>query len=392
MDVSAALLGALLKALEMPEHHRSAGSGARLLARTATEGYLPEWRLEDYLLDTDPRLARPYSGLDIMELAKAANLHQRNITHRPRATSNSVTFSASWTAEDAAGLLILLECLGFHVDPSPLVDALLPKLPSRGMITEAQLDVLWYARTRGRRSVQLDVVPKAPRRSIKEFTTSHGYKVEGWLSADGDPVQVAVRGPKYRKLKAPVETVCKHCGFVWYRGDPDSSAAHRREHKERMIFLDPAPDPRMVEAMRTEAEPERVTWLSPKWKQDALDDRARLFRLETHYSFVGWGAAYENDQKAQGFLMTRADGAIVGCAVFRWRHYSDAPSAWALQWVWVCPAARRTGVLRARWSAFRSEFGDFVIERPISEGMRGFLDSVEPGHHSGEPEDVESLF
>lgn len=381
MEVDADLLAAIVSALEEPERARPAAAGAAILRRTADEGFLPDWRLEDYLHAADPRLIGPFSGMDVPALAVAAKLHPINTTPRPRARSNAVVFSTGWSAEDAASLLILLQDLGFQVDPTPLVTTLRDRLPRRGLITEVQLDILWYERTRGKQVVRLSVAPEIPHRETRAFVTPRGYKVEVWTAGDGRPTHIEVRGPKHRKSRPPVETRCPQCGLTWYRGDPDSSACHRREHRERMVYLDPSPDPNMVAAMRSEPDPERVTWRSPAWKQDGLDERARLFREETHYGFVGWGAAYEKDHKAQGFLMTRPDGTIVGVVVFRWRDYSNAPAAWALQWVWVCPAARRSGVLRSRWAGFRAEFENFAVEGPVSDDMQAFLRAVEPGHH-----------
>jgi hypothetical protein len=82
-------------------------------------------------------------------------------------------------------------------------------------------------------------------------------------------------------------------------------------------------------------------------------------------------------------------GAIVGACAFRWREYSDAPAAWALQWVWVCPKARRTGVLRARWRSFRERYGDFHIEPPVSAAMQGFVRAMGDAALLG-PQDVET--
>lgn len=387
LDVSAELLEAIVKALEAPARKRTTTAGKAILAKVADEGFLQTWRLEDYLLLVEPRLSDPFLGLDINALATSAGLHLRNITHRPSARSLGVVFSDAWTAEDTASLLILLEDLGFQIDPSPLVDALRPRLPKRGLITSSQLDIVWYTRTRRKALRSLTVMPRTPHRAVRNIALASGHKAEVWVTGDGSPTHLEVRGPAYRNRKPPVKTVCGECGLTWYRGDPDSSATHRREHRQRMVYLDPAPDPNMVAAMAADDDPERVTWRSPVWKQDALDERALLFRQETKYSFVGWGARYEKDQRARGFLMTRPDGAIVGTIVFRWRDYSDAPAAWALQWVWVCPAARRTGVLRSRWPAFRDEFGDFLVEGPISKDMKAFLTGVEPGQHVFEPDD-----
>jgi len=386
MDVSAPLLAAIVQALETPARNRSPSTARTLLAKVAQEGYLETWRFEDYLLLTDPRLVEGLVASDLEALAAVADSPLRNTALRPNARSLGVVYTEAWAADDAASLLILLESLGFDIDPSPLVEVLLPRLPKRGPITSSQLDIFWYGRTRRKGKVGLWAEPRLAHCEVRERILPNGYKVETWVTRDGAPTHCEVTGPGYRHRKPPVKTVCGDCGLTWYRGDPDSSAAHRRDHRKRMVYLDPAPDPNMVAAMAVEADPERVTSRSPQWKQDALDERARLFRQETRYSFVGWGARYEKDHTARGFLMTRTDGAIVGCVVFRWRDYSDAPAAWALQWVWVCPTARRSGVLASRWAAFRVEFGDFHIEGPVSPDMQAFLAAVEPGRHALEAE------
>ncbi|WP_339930719.1 hypothetical protein [uncultured Brevundimonas sp.] len=387
MDVSAELLAAILQALETPARTRSPSAASSLLARVVKEGFFATWQFEDYLLLTDPRLAENLDTTHLEALSAVAGAPLRDTVHRPNARSLGVVYTPAWAADDAASLLILLESLGFEIDPSPLVELLLPRLPRRGLITSSQLDIFWYARTRRKAKVSLSAEPRLAHCDVREWVLRNGHKVETWVTKDGAPTHCEVTGPGFRNRKSPVKTVCSDCGLTWYRGDPDSSASHRKEHRKRMVYLDPAPDPNMVAAMAAEADPERVTSRSPRWKQDALDERALLFRLETHYSFVGWGAQYEKDHSARGFLMTRADGAIVGCVVFRWREYSNAPAAWALQWVWVCPAGRRTGVLRSRWAAFRAEFGDFRVEGPVSPDMLAFLAAVEPDRHAMEADD-----
>jgi hypothetical protein len=65
-------------------------------------------------------------------------------------------------------------------------------------------------------------------------------------------------------------------------------------------------------------------------------------------------------------------GAIVGACAFRWREYRDYPSCWAMQWVWIAPKVRRRGILSRRWGAFRTRFGKFVLEPPLSKAMQAF--------------------
>jgi len=46
---------------------------------------------------------------------------------------------------------------------------------------------------------------------------------------------------------------------------------------------------------------------------------------------------------------------------------------WNLNWVYVHPYERNTGLLTKHWGALEQEFGDFFIEGPYSRAMEGFL-------------------
>ena len=60
---------------------------------------------------------------------------------------------------------------------------------------------------------------------------------------------------------------------------------------------------------------------------------------------------------------------------FRWREVEDRsePGCWGLDWVWVCPPGRRSGVLSRVWPMLRERFGDFHVEGPVSDAMQAFL-------------------
>lgn len=46
---------------------------------------------------------------------------------------------------------------------------------------------------------------------------------------------------------------------------------------------------------------------------------------------------------------------------------------WALHWIWFAPKYRRMGLLLARWADFLESYGNFHIERPVSDAMQSFL-------------------
>jgi hypothetical protein len=328
--------------------------------------------IEDIFFASDRRLDRE---IDVETFTTALGLQWRNIFQVPKARSNSVMGFRALAAADVGSFLMWLEQLGFMIDATPLVETLLPKIKLRPKITDSELSVFWYVKHRHRMadvSIQARDKPIAPI-DIKRLKTSTGYKAEVWTGDDGEPVRLCVKSPRHRHRAEPVEAVCPDCGYEWRRGDPDSGAAHRQEHKRRMKVLRPAPHPHIAEALATEGEPELVTYSSPAWKHKEMYERARAFRREFHYDFVQWGSPPgDHDPDAHGFLFIDGQQVIVGACAFRLRNV-DEKKYWALTWVWICPAARRTGVLAERWADFKTRFGKFVVEAPISPAMQAFL-------------------
>jgi hypothetical protein len=44
-----------------------------------------------------------------------------------------------------------------------------------------------------------------------------------------------------------------------------------------------------------------------------------------------------------------------------------------MQWVWLCPPARRSGALSRRWLDLLERYGDFELDQPLSEAMQAFI-------------------
>jgi hypothetical protein len=110
----------------------------------------------------------------------------------------------------------------------------------------------------------------------------------------------------------------------------------------------------------------------PKWKRQEVYDRALEFKRELGYDFPQWALDAGHDPDAVGFLFSDDDGRIIGACSFRPQsHPGERP--WRLDWIWLCPSARRKGHLDRQWDRFRQRFGVFDVEPPISEAMQAFL-------------------
>jgi hypothetical protein len=119
----------------------------------------------------------------------------------------------------------------------------------------------------------------------------------------------------------------------------------------------------------------RVTWRSPLPLRRAVWECARHFCRELRYDFPQYGyRGRDSDRDHVAYLWTDPGwipAHVVGAACFRLRE-----RGYALQWAWLHPFFRRRGLLTAAWPAFRTEFGDFAVERPLSEAMQAFLRKI----------------
>lgn len=207
------------------------------------------------------------------------------------------------------------------------------------------------------------------------------YKVEATLFADGCPWMLTVRAPRYRRQRNPVETRCPACGFKYLKGDPDSGADHRLEHRLRMRSLAPGPHLR-ASAAEAAGWTGAVDASSPRWMQKEMYWRATAFKREFHYDFVQWHPDGEHDDDVRGlpFVDDTAifgAGAIVGACCFRTRARKGHP-CWELDWIWLAPPARRKGILTQAWDGLVRCFGQFDLCPPVSGAMQAFLRKV--GH------------
>lgn len=127
-----------------------------------------------------------------------------------------------------------------------------------------------------------------------------------------------------------------------------------------------------------------VSVTSPFEIRKALEQFARYFKLEFHYDDIQYYAD-EHDEECIGFLFTESALDIItedhkqmptrcsgGCC-FRREQFEDG-CKWVLFWVWIHPFFRNRGILTKHWKKFLEQFGEFIIEQPLSDAMRSFLE------------------
>lgn len=71
---------------------------------------------------------------------------------------------------------------------------------------------------------------------------------------------------------------------------------------------------------------------------------------------------------------------VVGAGACYWAEYSNLPPMRELAFVWFHPHFRRRGYLAESWPRIVKRWGPFIVQHPISDGMRGFLAKQKHGH------------
>ena len=81
--------------------------------------------------------------------------------------------------------------------------------------------------------------------------------------------------------------------------------------------------------------------------------------------------AYQRDLHA--LLLVEDENIPVGAVSFAWTIWSDAEPDWHMLFAWVADEWRRKGVMSRRWPHWRSTYGDFTLEHPLSDAMEVFV-------------------
>ena len=374
--VSSKELESIISTVSSPIRRRTPNLAVERLLHIAGNGYASNSDIEDIIYYSDDRINTLLGVIPLERLCGVFSVPRRTYYAKPGKKVQSTWGTEGISAADLALLLIYFERLGYVVEPLPLIVTLTGDLDRHPFITDSELQILWYESTRHKSApvvlrVERDMVGHGWK--VRRFKTTTGYKAEVMWNDAEQPIRLTMRGPKYRRKPDPIRTVCDVCGWEWYRGDPESSAMHRKEHATRLRYLDPKPHPRFDESVQGRHYLCLVTTESPRWMHKEIYLRASAFKRELKYDFVQWESPRgDTDPYVQGCLFVNPDSILVGACALRWREH-DERFFWGLQWIWISPDYRRRGILTRHWSELRESYGDFLVEGPVSEEMIGFL-------------------
>lgn len=190
---------ALWRALDKPDMGSRPDRAAEIGRATAAGGWIAHLETEAVILALEPRLG----DVRVQRLLDAFGVRAQWMHAQP-GRKTWVLGAERIAAADAAHMLILLERLGFAIDPTPLCTPLLGSLKTRPYLTAAELAVLWHGRKRHRLEpleVSADTSPAwgEPDRTLR---TAAGYRIEMFRGDDDRPTALKVTAPGRRRKRA----------------------------------------------------------------------------------------------------------------------------------------------------------------------------------------------
>jgi hypothetical protein len=321
---------------------------------------------------------RGFSAIDelVEDLVTVFGLYVQGIYPRPEYLGDEVDGEKGLIAVDATGFLILLEAIGLEVDPSRLVDALVGQIGDRKLITSTEFDILHYKHTLGKRRIRLnaDVAHLEGQHTQQTHKDTIGYRFT--VCSRGDvPYSLEVSGPKYRVPKPREAVTCDICGMLYVTNHPGDARRHKAAHDRVVRRINPKPSARLQKRVATGIAGELVDENSPLWMHGEVYERAAAFRREFGYDVIQWpgDSSARAPSEWRGHLFAGPAGEIAGACAFMHTKSRKPKGEWSLQWIWIAPTFRRSGLLEARWADFLQRYGDFDLEKPLSAAMEAFL-------------------
>lgn len=190
---------ALWRALEKPDLGAQHAPAVAIGRTAAVSGWIAFPEFETVVLALEPRLHE----IRVQLLLDAFGV-QGQFVHPQPGRNTWVLGTERIKVADAAHVLILLERLGFVVDPTPLCAPLLPTLKVRPLLTAAELAVFWHKRER-HRAVPLEIsadTQEAFGEPDRMLRTAAGYRIELFRGDDDRPSALRVTAPGRRRKRA----------------------------------------------------------------------------------------------------------------------------------------------------------------------------------------------
>ncbi|WP_193217696.1 ESCO family N-acetyltransferase [Roseobacter sp. TSBP12] len=364
-------LAILVNALKRPGSGNPSSRGRALIEAISQQGWAKLHQLEDLISMQDSRV--DWTALrDVEGIARQLNINLPFVGFKPQTKDHDFSGGVGLSTAGAACLLIWLERLGFQVNATAVCAEVARQTEEHSCVSDEEVTALWYIdqrHTMGPVTVGTEpcVIPIG---EVDTFKTSSGYRVEVTNGADGAPAIMSVTAPHCVEGPAREAVTCPVCGMLYLSGYKPDEHEHRIFHRKTVTTLRPVPSRAIKTALKVDPEAVWVNERSPSWLRIAVHRRAKAFKREMGFDFTQWDPT--SDEEAIGFLFVDDDHRIVGTCCFRPTD-AEAGGQMKLDWIWIAPDERRKGWLTKNWQRFVGRFGEFDVERPISDEMQRFL-------------------
>jgi hypothetical protein len=362
---------AIKEALEAPV--RSRNWSIQPWAETAaSDGWCLLGDVSDVMERQDPRIYHLERHMNAA--CETFRLPVRGTMSRPMSPHSEGMILEGLSVIDAAALMVSFEHLGFTLDPSPLIELLRNRLGQQNRYSMAELELLFHLRIRNRTLVTLSTQREPVGGCTTRMRGALGHRIR-WQVGESNVASLTVRGPQYRPPRARVEHTCDYCGLTFTRGDLEASIEHRVYHRRIQRCFDPAPLAKLRRRIELAANGDVyvVDQDAPKWMHTEMYERAVMFKREMEFDFVQWNTPPRRGRTTEegvGYLLCTPDApvTIAGACAFR-----ERAEGWTMDWAWIAPRYRRTGLMRGHWPRFVERYGDFLLEHPLSDAMQSFV-------------------
>jgi hypothetical protein len=113
---------------------------------------------------------------------------------------------------------------------------------------------------------------------------------------------------------------------------------------------------------------------SPMKYKKCVEKLALYFKREMNYDFVQFLSAKATKDNYEAWLFYTTTEQVVGACNFLKQDYENRKDInWKLDWIWMHPYIRHSGFLSKVWSGFKTRYGLFDLEFPISKPMKQFI-------------------
>ena len=167
---------------------------------------------------------------------------------------------------------------------------------------------------------------------------------------------------------------CPVCKFYYVPSIASDWDAHAEAHQFVVEPLEPIPFD--AEKYMPADQSPQVFWPNSSTDESVLHrirQYAAAFKREMRTDFIQWSIDYIDDDDFIRFLLVEKEKLVGGGA------FLLIDGGWRLDWIWISPTRRRSGILREIWPSFKGahpRLSCFVVAEPVSQNMKNHLIKV----------------